>query len=227
MRLLPLIAILIVGFRTHDVGESHRSDRPIRKHEMARTVCALLLTLAVVALAGAGQLTSLGDAAKKAEESRKAAPPPSFTVKDLAGDVEWIITREGLEEYATARVEIAAIRRKTPVLHTRLFEASRRAATLARLAPALSAEPTIVQALSRFSLNSREYLRREQALINATAWAAQKQLPDSLKSRPIRVQNVTFVRNNATLLRDLTARYQKAEGASPPWFNASRFVEQP
>ena len=186
-----------------------------------------LLIVLAVATVDAGQLSSLGDAAKKAEESRKAAPPPSFTIKDLVGDVEWIITREGLEEYATARIELAAIRRKTPLVHTRLFEASRRAATLASLAPALSAEPPIVQTLTKFGLNSREYLRREQALVNATAWATQKQLPDSLKSRPIRAQNVAFVRNNGPLLRDLTARYQRAEGASPPWFNASRFVEQP
>ena len=186
-----------------------------------------ILIVLATAPAAAGQLQSLGDAAKKADEGRSGAPPPSFTVKDLAGDVEWIITRDGLQEYATARAEIAAIRRKTPPLQTRLFEASRRAATLASLAPALSAEAPVVQTLSRLGLNSREYLRREQALVNATAWAAQKQLTASLKSRPIRVQNVDFVRNNSTWLRDLTATYQKAEAGSPPWFNPSRFVEQP
>ena len=194
---------------------------------MGRIICTLLLTLAAVTPAGARQRTSLGDAAKKAEESRKTAPPPSFSVKDLVGDVEWIITRDGLEEYVNARAEIAAIRRKTLPLHTRLFEASRRAARLADLAPALGAEPPIVEALSSHGLNSREYLRREQALVNATAWAAEKRLPASVTSRPIRIQNVDFVRNNATWLRDLRAKYQKAEGTSPPWFNAARFVEQP
>lgn len=175
----------------------------------------------------AGQLQSLGDAARKSEEVRKTAPPATFSVKDLVGDVEWIITREGLDEYAKARTDIAAIRRKTLPLNTRLFEASRRATRLAELAPALSAEPSIVETLSKYGMNSKEYLRREQALVNASAWAAQKQLPDPLKKRPIRMQNIDFVKTNNQLVRDTTARYLKAEGSSPPWFEPKRFVEQP
>jgi hypothetical protein len=175
----------------------------------------------------AGQLQSLSDAARKAEEVKKTAPPATYSVKDLVGDVEWIITREGLEEYANARLAIAGIRRKTLPLNTRLFEASRRATRLAELASVLSAEPPIVETLSKYGLSSKEYLRREQALVNATAWAAQRQLPESLKKRPIRVQNVDFVKGNAALVKDTTARYQKAEGSAPPWFNPQRFIEQP
>lgn len=175
----------------------------------------------------AGQLQSLGDAARKSGEVKKTAPPATFSVKDLVGDVEWIITSEGLDEYAKARTDIAAIRRKTLPLNTRLFEASRRATRLAELAPALSAEPSIVETLSKYGMNSKEYLRREQALVNASAWAAQKQLPDTLKKRPIRMQNIDFVKTNNLQVRDATARYLKAEGNSPPWFEPKRFVEQP
>ena len=174
----------------------------------------------------AGQLQSIADAARKAEEVKKTAPPATYSVRDLMGDVEWIITPDGLDEYMNARLEIAAIRRKTLPLNTRLFEASRRATRLADLASALSAEPPIVQTLSKYGLNSREYLRREQALMNAASWAAQRQLPESFKKRPIRVQNVDFVKNHAVLMKDTSARYQKAEG-SAPWFNPQRFIEQP
>jgi hypothetical protein len=190
---------------------------------MARIACTVLLML-MSASAAAGQLSSLGDAAKKADDSRKAAPPRSFTEQDLVA-IEWIITSEGLEEYAAARTEMAAVRRKNTALHQRLFEASRRAKTLADLARALGTDTSIMQLLSRNRLTTREYLRREQALINATAWAAQKRLPDSLKNRPIRIQNVEFVRANDKLMRDMAARY-KAE-PSPVWFNPARFVEQP
>ena len=192
-----------------------------------RNVAIVIGVFLAVTSVKAGQLQSLGDAARKSEEARKTAPPATYSVKDLVGDVEWIITREGLEEYAKARMDIAAIRRKTLPLNTRLFEASRRAAKLVELAPALSAEPPIVEALSKYGLNSREYLRREQAVMNATAWAAQKQLPEAFKKRPIRMQNVDFVKSNNQLVRDTTARYQKAEGSSPPWFEPKRFVEQP
>lgn len=174
----------------------------------------------------AGQLQSIADAARKAEEVKKTAPPATYSVRDLMGDVEWIITPDGLDEYMNARLEIAAIRRKTLPLNTRLFEASRRATRLADLSSALSAEPPIVQTLSKYGLNSREYLRREQALMNAASWAAQRQLPESFKKRPIRVQNVDFVKNHAVLMKDTSARYQKAEG-SAPWFNPQRFIEQP
>jgi hypothetical protein len=192
---------------------------------MRNVAIVIGLFLSVVRLS-AGQLQSLGDAARKASEVKKTAPPATYSVNDL-GNVEWIITREGLEEYAIARTEIAAIRRKTLPLNTRLFEASRRATKLSELASVLSAEPPIVDTLSKHGLNSKEYLRREQALLNATAWAAQKQLPESFKKRPIRVQNVDFVKTNTQLVRDTTARYQKAEGNSPPWFEPKRFVEQP
>ena len=191
---------------------------------MARSICTLLLTLVATSSIGGGQLGSLGDAAKKADDNRKAAPPRSFTEQDLV-DVEWIITREGLQEYAAARTELAAVRRKNTVLHQRLFEASRRAATLADLGRALGTDASIMQVLSKNGLTSREYLRREQALLNATAWAGQKRLPGSLTSRPIRMQNVEFVRTNDKLMRDTAARY-KAE-PSPLWFDPARFIEKP
>ena len=146
-----------------------------------RNVAIVIGVFLAVTSVKAAQLQSLGDAARKSEEARKTAPPATYSVKDLVGDVEWIITREGLEEYAKARMDIAAIRRKTLPLNTRLFEASRRAAKLVELAPALSAGPPIVEVLSKYGLNSREYLRREQAVMNATAWAAQKQLPETFK----------------------------------------------
>lgn len=180
----------------------------------------------LVAGLDAGQLQSIADAARKAEEVKKTAPPATYSVRDLMGDVEWIITPDGLDEYVNARLEIAAIRRKALPLNTRLFEASRRATKLADLASALSAEPPIVQTLSKYGLNSREYLRREQSLVNATSWAAQRQLPESFKKRPIRVQNVDFVKTHGALIKDTSARYQKAEG-SAPWFNPQRFIEQP
>jgi hypothetical protein len=190
-----------------------------------RTVAIIVgLSLAATAI-DAGQLQSLGDAAKRAEERRKASEaPPSFTVRDLV-DVEWMITRPGFEDYAAARAEIGAIRRRNLPLHQKLFNASRTASSLADLAPVLSSEPSIVGVLGKYGLNSREYLRREQAYVNATAWAARR-LPDSIKERPIRMQNVEFVRNNGRFMRETAARYQKAEGA-PPWFNPGRFIEQP
>jgi hypothetical protein len=171
------------------------------------------------------QLSSLGEAARKADETRKAAPPRSFTERDLVA-VEWIITHEGLQEYTAARSEIGALRRKSSALHQRLFEASRSARALSDLATPLGADSSILQVLGRHRLTTREYLRREQALVNARAWAARRQLPEEIKSRPIRMQNVEFVRANDRLMRDTAARYQKSE-PSPIWFNAARFVEEP
>jgi hypothetical protein len=187
---------------------------------------ALLFAIALaVAPVDDGQLQSLGDAAKKAEETRKASDDArSFTARDLI-DLDWIITRQGYEAYANARAEIALIRRRSTVLHQKLFNASRNVPSLADLAPVMSAEPAVVQALGRYGLNSREYLRREQAIVNANAWA-QRRLPESIKSRPIPMQNVEFVRANERFMRDTAAKYLKAE-ASPPWFNPARFVEEP
>jgi hypothetical protein len=192
---------------------------------MTRPFCTVLLA----SLVGATPLAAgqLADALKKTDENRSAGPSRSFTERDLIGGLEWIITREGLEEYVATRTDIAAVRRKNTVVHQRLFEASRRVNALGDLAKAMSAESAIVQVLSQHGLTSSEYLRREQAVVNARAWAAEKRLPDALKSRPIRMQNVEFVRTNDKLIRDLIARYQKLETSAVPWFEPARFVQKP
>jgi hypothetical protein len=195
-------------------------------------VLPFLVVLAVLP-GGAEQLTSLADTAKKtedtnkrAEEARKAKDPaPTFTARDLVG-VEWIITRAGFEAYAGARADMAAIRKARPAVQTRLYETSRTVRALRDLATPISSEPFLVQSLTKYGLTSREYLRREQAILNAIAWA-KRPLPDAVKNRPIRKGNVEFIRNNDRFVRDQSARYEKAEGGAGEWFNASRFVEQP
>jgi hypothetical protein len=192
----------------------------------------LLVVMAVLPVSAA-QVTSLADTARKteaskskSEEERKAKEPaPSFTARDLIG-VEWIITRTGFEAYAGARAEMATVRKSRPAVQTRLFEASRTVRSLMDLATPIGTEPLLIQALTKYGLTTREYLRREQAILNASAWA-KRTLPESLKNRPIRAGNVDFVRNNDRFVRDQTARYEKAEGSAGEWFNVSRFVEQP
>ncbi len=193
---------------------------------------SILLVLAAAPVS-AGQLTSLADTARKTEESkakseeeRKATtPPPSFTAKDLVG-VEWIITREGYEEYAGARADIAQFRRTHQPLHTKLYDASRTVRTLMDLSTPLSSDPGLVDILYKHGLTSKEYLRREQAILNATAWS-KRPLPPSIKKRPIRVGNVDFIKNNDAFVRAQAGRYEKTEGPGGPWFNLPRFVEQP
>ena len=193
---------------------------------------SLLILLAAVP-ASAGQLTSLADTARKTEEKNKQAeeerkatnPAPSFTAKDLIG-VEWIITREGYEEYAGARADIAQFRRTHQPLNTKLYDASRTVRTLLDLSTPLSSDPALVDILYKHGLTSKEYLRREQAILNATAWA-KRPLPPTLKNRPIRVGNVDFIKNNDAYVRAQAARYEKTEGPGGPWFNMPRFVEQP
>jgi hypothetical protein len=188
-----------------------------------KSIMLALIVLTATQLEGE-QLTSLGDTARKTGES-KSKPTPTFTAKDLVG-VEWIITREGYEEYAGARADIAQFRRTHPALHTKLYDASRTVRTLMDLSSPLSADPAIVDILYRHSLNSKEYLRREQAILNATAWA-KGPLPPTLKNRPIRVGNVDFIKANAAFVKAQTARYEKTEGPNGPWFNMPRFVQQP
>jgi hypothetical protein len=191
-----------------------------------------LILLAMVPLEAA-QLTSLADTARKtedsktkSEEARKAtAPAPSFTARDLIG-VEWIITREGYEQYASARGEIAQYRRTHQALHTKLFDASRTVRTLMDLSSPLSSDPAVVDILTRHALTSKEYLRREQAIINATAWS-KRPLPPTVKNRPIRTGNVDFIKANDSFVRAQAAKYEKSEGPTGPWFNMPRFVEQP
>ena len=199
---------------------------------MTRAI-AILVALSALPLE-AGQLTSLADTARKNEENRAKAEEarktgdagPTFTAKDLIG-VEWIITREGYEEYAGARADLAALRRKNQTLNTRLYDASRYVRTLQDLSTPLSSDPAIVDILYRHGLNSKEYLRREQAILNATAWSKRAVMPQSIADRPIRASNVDFIKSNSSFIRTQSALYEKTEGPAGPWFNIQRFVQQP
>src|SRR5262249_10109956 len=108
-----------------------------------------------------------------------------------------------------------------------LYDASRYVRTLLDLATPLSSDPAIVDTLYRHGLNSKEYLRREQAILNATAWSKRPVLPQSITNRPIRASNVDFIKNNAPFIRTPSALYETTEGPAGAWFNIQRFVQQP
>ena len=92
------------------------------------------------------QLQPIGDAAGN---PRKHADAPLAPTAKIIGDVEWIITREGLTN-TKARLT-CCLRRKTADEHA-FFEASRRA-TGSRACAGMSAEPPIVETLSKHGMN--------------------------------------------------------------------------
>ena len=185
---------------------------------------ALVIAAAWCASSGAaGQ--SLADAARNAEEQRrsiKAASPP-ITNADLPG--EWPITTAGLEQYASARFEVASIRRAHADVFQRLWNASIEAPTLLGLEPALRSEPPIVAALEASGLTAHEYLKREQAITVAYAMAG-RFLPDDLKLNETRSANVTYIRNNRQRVRKIQARYLEVERGEP-WWGMWRYADTP
>jgi hypothetical protein len=173
----------------------------------------------------AASTQTLGDAARRAEEQRRELPstrPRTFSADDVETG-EWVLTASGLAVYSDARAEIAGIRRSRPTLHQRLFDASRDVVSLSALAPAIAAEPVLVEILERYGLTPGEFFHREHAILSATAWA-ERRLTANVKERRILMANVEFVRRNRDFVRSQTRKYQRLEGANP-WWNASRFVE--
>ena len=178
--------------------------------------------LFVSALASTAHAQSLADAAARAEEqSRRAGQASKVLTNDSLGG-EWAITSAGLEQYANARATIASIRNRHAEVHQRLWNASMTASTLADLAPALAGEPLVVEALQSNGLTPRDYLRREQALVNAEAWARRPAPPD-IDRNSVLWANMLYVRNAARLIDALELKYRDIEHST--WWEAWRFVQ--
>jgi len=178
--------------------------------------------LVVSALASPAYAQSLADAARAAEEQRQRASQPSRVLTNDSLGGEWAITSAGLEQYANARATIASIRNRHADVHQRLWNASMTAATLQDLAPALASEPLVVEALQSNGLTPSDYLRREQALVNAEAWAHRPEPPD-IDRNSARWANMLYLRNAARLIDTLERKYRDIERS--PWWESWRFVQ--
>jgi hypothetical protein len=186
----------------------------------------LLLAASLAALLIAGSQT-LGDAAGRAADQRRqptSKAPRSFSADDLV-TYEWTITRAGFEVYANARAEIGAVRRARPGLHAHLFDVSRDVTSLGELVPALEGQPLIVAALEKYGLTAGEFLRREQTILTASAWAERRPTAAVRKQSNL-MANVDFIRKNRDFVRLQTMKYQRIEPSSV-WWHPRRFVEEP
>jgi hypothetical protein len=178
--------------------------------------------LVVCALTSTASAQSLADAAARAEEQRQRNSQASRVLTNDSLGGEWALTSAGLEQYANARAAIASIRNRHAEVHQRLWNASMTAATLQDLAPALASEPLVVEALQSNGLTPRDYLRREQALVNAEAWAHRPAPPD-IDQNSTRWANMLYLRNAARLIDTLEHKYRDIERS--PWWESWRFVQ--
>jgi len=183
---------------------------------------AAVLGLLCIAAAAHGQ--SLADAAQRAEEARNTTPSVrTFTNDSLPG--EWPITTGGLSQYARARTDIAVIRKQHADVHQRLWNASMTAAALFDLEAALKSEPLVVAALDANGLTAHEYLRREQALVNAEAHAYKPRPPEDADRNSVRWANMIYLRNARVVVESLERPYRAIE-RDDIWWGAWRFVQE-
>jgi hypothetical protein len=179
--------------------------------------------LVVSALTAPAYAQSLADAAARAEEQRHRTGPASRVLTNDSLGGEWAITSAGLQQYASARMDIASIRNRHADVHQRLWNASMTAATLQDLASPLANEPLVAEALQQHGLTSREYLRREQALVNAEAWA-RRPVPPNIDQSSVRWANMLYLRNARGVVDNLERKYRDIERES--WWESWRFVEE-
>ena len=182
------------------------------------TIASALCALQLSAVEPAAQ--ALGDAAAKAGSDTRERSAVQLTERDVAGPRYWEITPAGLSLYASIRAELTAHRRARPDLHTRLFDASRTVTRLSGMQRVLAREPIVVEVLRRYRVTPAEYLQMDQAILTAAYWAARR-TPRSLQRQLIHMGNVRFMREQARLVRQETARYGGAQ-----WYDEKRFIEQ-
>lgn len=162
---------------------------------------------------------TLGDAAAKARAVNREPAAVALTDRDLPDSRPWQITAPGLAFYASIRADLTELRRSRPDVNTRLFDASRTVARLADLERALIAEPLVIAILESYKVSAREYLRMDQAMLTASAWAWRD--TPALRRQQIHLANVRFLREHPQLVRKETSRYRGHQ-----WYDEQRFIEQ-
>jgi len=179
-----------------------------------------MLAVLLCSMLAGGSPQTLGEAAARAQEERRAREPV-VTVSDRNFTFEnpWEITIAGFRQYAAIRSDLKALRRYRPTLNTRLLEASGRVERLDELAPVVAAEPFVIDVLDRYHVSPREYLWMEQAFLTADYWSRQN-TPRGMRRQLIHVANVRFLREQARLVRELIPYWGEQ------WSNADRFVER-
>lgn len=186
--------------------------------EGAPMIASLFLVLAIGPADPTAQ--GLGDAARRANDERGTNPAVRrVTESELAARREWELTPAGVDLYAAVRTELTAVRQARPDLHTRLYEASRRASRLSELEPVLAKEPVIVGVLEKYALTPGEYLRMDYAVTTAMAWWTTA-LPEALERHQIHAANVRFLRENPRAARTIS----QLRGVQ--WYDAHRFISQ-
>jgi hypothetical protein len=180
----------------------------------------MILAMLLSSLLADASPQTLGEAAAKAQEERRARQPVvTVSDRDFTFENPWQITIAGFRQYAAIRSDLKALRRYRPTLNTRLYEASARVERLAELAPAVASEPFVVDVLDRYHVSPREYLWMEQAFLTADYWSRQD-TPRAMRRQLIHVANVRFLREQARLVRELIPYWGEQ------WSSADRFVER-
>jgi hypothetical protein len=182
-------------------------------HAVARydSIRRTVLTAAVLAVAAPAVAQPLADAARRAEEQRKASTVEPLVLKQPArpdGPVR--LTPELVNEYLAARIALADVRRADRALDVRLDKAMRaRVMTYyANYLPLLEAEAAISDTLAGFGFTPASYLFIEQALMRGLTVATSQ---GRAVVAPAHAENVRFVVEHLEFVRTTLNRGLQAE----------------
>lgn len=183
-------------------------------HAVARYVSIrrTVLTAAVLAVAAAPAIAQpLADAARRAEEQRKASSvEPLVLEQPTRPDGPVRLTPALVREYLAARIALADVRRADRALDVRLNKAMRaRVMTYyANYLPLLKAEAAISDTLAGFGFTPASYLFIEQALMRGLTVARSQ---GRAVVAPAHAENVKFVAENLEFVTTTLNRGLQAE----------------
>lgn len=187
--------------------------RTVARHH---TVHRAVLTAALLAIATGAAAQPLADAARRAEEQRKASAVEPLVLKPPPPRAEGPVrlTHELVRHYLDARFALADVRRADRQLDFRLKKAmsARVMRYYANFLPILEAEPAIAETLAGFGFTPASYLFIEEALMRGKSLATAPR-GTTVLFNGAHAENIRFVLENrafvdATLNSGLQAEHK-------------------
>jgi hypothetical protein len=175
------------------------------------TPCSAAAVVFVLAIGAPAHSQTLGDAAKLAEDQRKAQSGPSLVITSERDLHEVKLTEALVRSFASARSTLSGLYARDPAVYESIRAGAQKVKHFRDFAAVLEQQPKVVESLKIFEFDPAGFVLTEATIRRSLNRAAGEEWAFD----HVEQQNTIFVRSHQQLARDY-ADWRRRDGGH--WF---------